>query len=69
MQLGFGWGKGRHVIKTTIAGESLIRALERQQRWVEHHAPAVLRNELQKLERSPAKKSPMVKAGLRSDPR
>lgn len=37
MQLGFGWGKGRRVIKTTIAGEALTRALARQQRWVDRH--------------------------------
>jgi hypothetical protein len=37
-QLGFGWGKGRRVIKTTIAGEALTRALrKKQQRWVDLH--------------------------------
>jgi hypothetical protein len=34
-QLGFGWGKGRRVIKTIIAGEALTRALEKQQRFVD----------------------------------
>jgi len=34
-QLGLGWGKGRRVIKTTVAGETLTRALERHQRWVD----------------------------------
>lgn len=33
MQIGFGWGKGRRVIKTTIAGAGLREALARQQRW------------------------------------
>jgi len=36
-QLGFGWGKGRRVIKTLIAGEALRRALERHQRWVDRN--------------------------------
>jgi hypothetical protein len=36
-QLGFGWGKGRRVIKTTIAGDALARALAKQQRWVDLH--------------------------------
>lgn len=35
MQFGFGWGKGRRVIKTTIAGAGLRAALARQQTWVD----------------------------------
>jgi len=35
VQLGLGWGKGRRVIKTIVAGETLTRALERHQRWVD----------------------------------
>ena len=42
MQLGFGWGKGRRVIKTVIAGEALTRALAKPQAWVDAqtHQPA-----------------------------
>ena len=43
-QFGFGWGKGRHVIKTIYAGDRLQAALARQREWfrlhgVEHAAP------------------------------
>ena len=37
MQLGFGWGKGRRVIKTIIRDDALIRALDRHQDWVDAH--------------------------------
>lgn len=37
-QLGFGFGKGRRVIKTIICGDALQAALARQQRWFEQHA-------------------------------
>jgi len=40
-QLGFGWGKGRRVIKTIIAGEALTRALAKQQTWVDRHRALV----------------------------
>ena len=36
-QHGFGWGKGRRVIKTRIPGDALPRALERHQRWLDAH--------------------------------
>lgn len=38
MQIGFGWGKGRRVIKTTYDGDRLARALEKQQRFMDSHA-------------------------------
>lgn len=37
MQLGFGWGKGRRVIKTTIAHDELPAALAKHQAWVDAH--------------------------------
>ena len=37
-QAGFGFGKGRRVIKTIIRDDALTRALERQRRWFEQHA-------------------------------
>ena len=36
-QLGFGWGKGRRVIKTIIQGGDVARALEKHQQWVDAH--------------------------------
>ena len=37
-QLGFGFGKGRRVVKTTIAVEAATQALvKQQQRWVDAH--------------------------------
>jgi hypothetical protein len=76
-QLGFGWGRGRRVIKTTVTGEALTRALERQQRWVdrqelvEDHAHAT-RDLIDALESAPgARRQPltlrMAKAALRSE--
>jgi hypothetical protein len=34
-QLGFGWGRGRLVIKTVVTGEAAARPLERQQQWLD----------------------------------
>jgi hypothetical protein len=77
-QLGFGWGRGRHVIKTVVTGEALTRALERQQRWVDRH-PVVddahvhaTRDLIDALEAAPgARRQPltlrMAKATLRTD--
>lgn len=36
-QRGFGWGKGRRVIKTVIAGDALQAALRKHQRYVDQH--------------------------------
>ena len=36
-QLGFGWGRGRRVIKTVYAGDRLQAALARQRQWVHAH--------------------------------
>lgn len=36
-QLGFGFGKGRRVIKTIIRDDALTRALERQRTWARQH--------------------------------
>ena len=73
-QLGFGWGKGRRVIKTIIAGETLTRALERQQRYVDELGDAHVhtsRELYDSLERAPgARWRPlnlrMAKADLRA---
>jgi hypothetical protein len=43
-QLGFGFGKGRRVIKTIITGDALERALTKQQRWFERHVIAEARS-------------------------
>lgn len=74
-QGGFGWGKGRRVIKTIIRDDALTRALERQRRWFEQHgvedgAPACLTPleyyfEPERSTRRPADKLPMAKATLR----
>jgi hypothetical protein len=56
-QLGFGFGKGRRVVKTTIAVEAATQALvKQQQRWVDQH-----------WRRKPAsKKLRMAKAALKA---
>jgi hypothetical protein len=59
-QLGFGWGRGRRVIKTTIAGATLTRALEKQQRWVDRLTDPTVRLKPE------AEKLRMAKARVRS---
>jgi len=36
-QIGFGWGRGRQVIKTIYAGDRLQAALARQRQWFARH--------------------------------
>ncbi len=75
-QIGMGFGKGRRVIKTIVAGDGLRRALEKHQRFVETHvsvddvhdlwrrAHAVPIPNLERHERAPRRQ--MAKASLRS---
>jgi hypothetical protein len=82
-QLGFGFGKGRRVIKTTIAGDDLTYALEKQDRFYRHQQAQftalydewkrALARDLQTLRTENAmlrrRRLLMAKATLRSDAR
>lgn len=76
-QLGFGWGRGRRVIKTTLAGETLTRALAKQQRFVDEHRVVVDetrvlqgRELLAALEQAPgARRQPLHLRMAKAEPR
>jgi hypothetical protein len=68
---GFGWGKGRHVIKTTTYTGELVRALEKHQRRVDRdRLERILEQrhagELTSWTSDPNKRR-MAKADLRTD--
>ena len=76
-QLGFGFGKGRRVITTISAGETVTRARARQQRWGEQpvtldarqtYTSRDLIDALQRARRARRQQRPfrMAKARLRS---
>jgi hypothetical protein len=67
-QIGFGWGKGRRVIKTFIAGEALTRALAKQQRFVDELRAAVSGSRLSNEKQKPEKLH-MAKARVRPSTR